>query len=341
MLLFSRDTSAHETAWHVDLENTTMTKTNDDHHVCLPSSKRPSKSRTAVVVLCAGVFATLSCASAGDASDPILFEDGAQKDVAEQSDHALSEEIQFQTYPIAVDSLGRVYRIADSRTFYRIANGTVTRLATVDEDLEQMHGGGSYAFARGRTTIFRTEEERLIVGLRLPLLPNDSLTVDDQGNLYRNSDAGVFLWRDFESEWTWLSPAVWDLYVGGGNVYATDFWTQDISRYDASSNDWVRVGGPGAEFAVDASGTLYGLSPSRDAIYRLNNSGQWRWVGGPAAHIFADRRVAATNDRQVAYELEADGTWQYLGSDVLDIVTGGDTMLGLRTSNGTSHWDEL
>ena len=59
---------------------------------------------------------------------------------------------------------------------------------------------------------------------------------------------------------------------------------------------WRKIGGPGAAFAVTKR-KLYGLTPSRDAVYEYSGTPhQWRQVGGPARAIYAgDSGLFATH----------------------------------------------
>jgi len=91
--------------------------------------------------------------------------------------------------------------------------------------------------------------------------------------------------------WTQIGNSTSELFAGpdsglAGTALAA---TRDIYYY-ASTLHWVRQGDPGAMFALAGSGTLYGLTPTENAVYKSNNTTitnpSWTKVGGPGSRLF-------------------------------------------------------
>jgi hypothetical protein len=77
-------------------------------------------------------------------------------------------------------------------------------------------------------------------------------------------------------------------------VYATNRSTKDIYKY---TGKWEKVGGPGAMFAADHSGHLYGLSTDKSTVVEyVETSKKWQRIGGAAEQIYAGgNKLYATN----------------------------------------------
>ena len=88
----------------------------------------------------------------------------------------------------------------------------------------------------------------------------------------------------------WGGPVKLSLANDAGQ-YAVKLPEEDIyeRREDAPADEpeWVKIGGPGKEFAV-TDDKLYGLAPDGGAVYEYSGTpGHWTQVGGAAGHIYA------------------------------------------------------
>jgi len=97
-------------------------------------------------------------------------------------------------------------------------------------------------------------------------------------------------------------------------VYATDRSSGDIYKY---KGQWEKVGGPGAMFAADHSGHLYGLSPDKSTVVEyVETSKKWKRIGGTADRIYAggDKLFATNPGTGEIYEYLRDtGKWTKAG----------------------------
>jgi hypothetical protein len=88
----------------------------------------------------------------------------------------------------------------------------------------------------------------------------------DRAAIYRYTGSGT--------AWDRVGGPAADIY-GGSFLLATSPSSGDVSEYQGETN-WLRIGGPGAEFVSDAD-SIYGLTPNRTAIYRYTGPGR-RWT---------------------------------------------------------------
>ncbi len=82
----------------------------------------------------------------------------------------------------------------------------------------------------------------------------------------------------------------------GDAIFATDPNTGEIYSYNRGSFAWIKVGGPGREFAAN-NRTIYGVSPTDFGIYEFSGSpGTWTRVGEtPLSIIAGGDRLYAIN----------------------------------------------
>ncbi|MER5278360.1 M64 family metallopeptidase [Streptomyces sp. NPDC002809] len=99
----------------------------------------------------------------------------------------------------------------------------------------------------------------------------------------------VYRYDNSGTSWTKVHGPADRLYTGdwGRGLVATKPGSGDLYTYLGSPDSWRHTGSAGASFAV-ATDTVYGLTPSRNAVYRYNGSGlSWTKVGDAADSIVA------------------------------------------------------
>jgi N-acetylneuraminic acid mutarotase len=99
----------------------------------------------------------------------------------------------------------------------------------------------------------------------------------------------VYRYDGSGTSWTRIGGPAGQLYAGdwGRGLVATNPSTGDLYTYLGSPDSWRHTGGAGASFAV-ATDTVYGLTPTGNAVYRYNGSGlSWTKVGDAAHSIVA------------------------------------------------------
>ncbi|MFC0438188.1 hypothetical protein [Kutzneria buriramensis] len=196
-----------------------------------------------------------------------------------------------RTFAIALDPvLGGVaiYGLApDGSGVYSWAGGTTWN--KVGGPAAWLYGGGAGLFATNPQTgnIYRyswdTRNDWDMVGG-----PGKDFAVTDDG-LYGLTPSGnaVNKWAGGQ---TWAQvggPAGW-LYSGGSSaLLATDPKSGDVFSYSGAGQLWYHIGGPGADFEISSSGSVYGLAPSKNAVYRFRSGSTWDFVGGPASVLAA------------------------------------------------------
>lgn len=142
------------------------------------------------------------------------------------------------------------------------------------------------------------------------------------------------------TSWTTIGGPASHLYAGGYGVFATDPNTGDIYRYNGTPMSWSRVGGPGAEFAVNAT-TLYGLAPDHSKVMQYTATG-WIQIGGPAAHLYAGGGdLFATNpDTGNIYRYTGTpGNWVQVGGPGSEFAVNAIGLFGLAPDHsGVWQW---
>ena len=104
---------------------------------------------------------------------------------------------------------------------------------------------------------------------------------------------GVYQWT---GGWYKRGGPAGSILVSGSMLFATDPGSGDMMWL--SPDGWKHIGGPGAMFAADHCGHLYGLATDRQSVWAWDGTpNHWHKIGGPAGQIFAgwDRQVFATN----------------------------------------------
>lgn len=83
--------------------------------------------------------------------------------------------------------------------------------------------------------------------------------------------------------WVQIGGPAQAVFAGAFGLFATNLYSADIFRYSGRPNEWTKVGGPGAAFAVGSR--LWGLTPNRQAVMQFDGTG-WVQIGGPAQTLY-------------------------------------------------------
>lgn len=136
------------------------------------------------------------------------------------------------------------------------------------------------------------------------------------------------------------------LETPGEALFATNA-SGDIYWY--KENQWLKIGGPGAQFAW-ADGAFYGLSPDRNTVLEFNGSTlQWIGAGNSAAEIIGGTALRATNPQSGSiFQFNRDTrTWSIVGSAGAQFVSANGSLCALTpTRNATmqrsnSGWSRI
>lgn len=109
----------------------------------------------------------------------------------------------------------------------------------------------------------------------------------------RTPDHQVF---ELKGKQWWHIGSGRELHGGGSQLFVTGTFRHDALRY--TSPGWEHVGGPGAGFVV-ADGTVFGLTPNRQAVYRRDRVGgpaRWQQAGGGVAQILSGENKLYARD---------------------------------------------
>jgi hypothetical protein len=87
---------------------------------------------------------------------------------------------------------------------------------------------------------------------------------------------GIYRYNGTPMDWTQIGGAATAIYVWQSFVYYTDEQTGDIYEIvptlPQATKIIRKIGGPGAMFAIDSQGRLYGVSPDYKGIYRYDGT---------------------------------------------------------------------
>ncbi|MDH6580626.1 hypothetical protein [Kitasatospora sp. MAP5-34] len=117
--------------------------------------------------------------------------------------------------------------------------------------------------------------------------PGAQFAEDDQGNIYglTPDKSAVMEWNGNQS-WTPIGGPADSIVAGPAGLLATAPGTGNVMLF--TGNGWTQIGGPGAQFAEDSNGDIYGLTPDKSAVMEWTGVGQsWTQIGGPASFIAA------------------------------------------------------
>jgi hypothetical protein len=144
---------------------------------------------------------------------------------------------------------------------------------------------------------------------KLLKVPESAKTVESGVGIQASAQGWLKIWGPVGSVFLGYDPVKKSTIV-----YATNRSSNDIYRF---TGKWEKVGGPGAMFAADHSGHLYGLSPDKSTVVEyVETTRKWERVGGKADRIYAggDRLYATNPDTGEIYEYSREtGKWMKAG----------------------------
>ncbi|CAM5656745.1 Tachylectin 2 domain-containing protein OS=Streptomyces aurantiogriseus OX=66870 GN=GCM10010251_93900 PE=4 SV=1 [Streptomyces aurantiogriseus] len=151
----------------------------------------------------------------------------------------------------------------------------------------------------------------------------------------------VYSYDGVGTSWTRIGGAAGEIYGGPWGLVATDPNTGALFRYNNGS--WAQIGGAGASFAVTGD-SVYGLTPSRDAVYRYDGQGtSWSKIGTAAGRIWGGLWGLIATDPSTGalfgyqYHSPDDNpdeppTWRQIGGPGFDFSVSYETVFGLSTN---------
>ena len=187
-------------------------------------------------------------------------------------------------------------------------------------------------------------------------------------------------WVGLGQNWEVIGQNVSDVILGRDMVnnaplvFAVDSSSGDIKSYNLATKAWSRVGGPGAEFVVAETGTLFGITVDRrvlvehvsgsnwawiregtkdvigsqGGVYAIDgasgdilmhdSSGGWTRIGGPGTQFVAGAGTclyALAMDGSTAFRYEgAPNRWTKIGQGFKQLLAGGTKLFGIQASSG-------
>jgi hypothetical protein len=210
-------------------------------------------------------------------------------------------------------------------------------------------GAGTELYAGGDVLAFRYPESwiyRKVAERNWEYLGNttpNTLDMDDLGTIYQRTSTNIYRFRAGQA------PGWWDviggtsgvLIAGGDRLFKTDPVTGNVFRFTGlptgDSNSWQQVGSPGYWFEVDNFGTLYGISPDKQTIYRNRGGSNWEALGSTGGQRLeaSNRFYAKDKNNNMVSRRFPNGAWRYV-ADCNHFTAGGDVFYCIRSS-GTTH----
>jgi hypothetical protein len=202
-------------------------------------------------------------------------------------------------------------------------------------------GGDVLAFRYPESWIYRKVAERSweYLGNTTP----NTLDMDDLGTLYQRTSSTIYRMRAGQAAGWWdvIGGTSGVLIAGGDKLYKTDPMTGNVFRFTGlpagNSNSWQQVGSPGFWFEVDNFGTLYGISPDKQGIYRNRGGSTWEALdssGGQRLEA-SNRFYAKDKNNTMVSRRFPNGVWKFV-ADCNHFTAGGDVFYCIRSS-GTTH----
>ncbi|ARF83349.1 hypothetical protein ACIG0C_36460 [Kitasatospora aureofaciens] len=150
--------------------------------------------------------------------------------------------------------------------------------------------------------------------------------------------------------WVKVRGATRAIYTSRSTLYATDRTTGDIWQYDPARKNtggephqagvdgpWIRIGGPGAQFAATAD-RLYGVSPDHSGIYEYTGTpGVWNRVRlagtdrilTSAGTLYAVDTAATAVGGDIHQYDAASGRWTRIGGPGAQFAATADHVFGV------------
>jgi hypothetical protein len=162
-----------------------------------------------------------------------------------------------------------LYSLTPDRSAVYRYTGSGTAWARIGGPAAHLYGGSVLlATSPDGSAVFRYRPEsgwQHIGGPGAEFVSTDSGAIyglaPDRKGIYRYAGAGT--------AWDHVGGPAAAIY-GGSFLLATSS-SGDVYEYQGETN-WLRIGGPGAEFASDAD-SIYGMTPDHTAIYRYTGPG--------------------------------------------------------------------
>jgi Tectonin domain len=152
----------------------------------------------------------------------------------------------------------------------------------------------------------------------------------------------VYMGDGYSGSYSWsrIGNAASRIFAGGDNLFALSSNGSAVYGFDRTTKNWGWVGGPGADFVVTDTGTLYGISPNNSGVYRLNSNKTWSKVGSGISKLYAggDKVFGLGTDANI-YKLPANPSatapWPRVGGrGAMFAVDANGVLYGLSPTRG-------
>ncbi|AGC47006.1 hypothetical protein MYSTI_05730 [Myxococcus stipitatus DSM 14675] len=135
------------------------------------------------------------------------------------------------------------------------------------------------------------------------------------------------------ASWTTIGGPIGQIFPCAGTLCGTDPTTGNVVRYNAATNVWATIGGPGSRFAATTS-AVYGIGSWQDD-YTARWSGvgsSWSVVGGGASELIGGgtSMYRLTNTKDAIQRHDGGSTWTTIGGSGRSFVAVGSDVYGLR-----------
>ncbi|MGW4650170.1 hypothetical protein [Kitasatospora sp. NPDC004289] len=181
--------------------------------------------------------------------------------------------------------------------------------------------------------------------------PGRKFAVGGSGQIYGLSpdSSGVYQWLS-GTNWKQIGGPALDIVAGGSRMIAIEPGSGNVYLYGGQPNNWAQIGGPGAQFAIDPSSRIYGLSPDFSGVYEWTGGKSWHQIGSEAGQIVAGSAgLLATNPTTGNAWLRSGGHWNEIGGparqfaldaagSIFELDNGSQAV---RHWTGGTNWDQI
>jgi hypothetical protein len=242
------------------------------------------------------------------------------------------------------DSRGRLFAITPDQSAVMAYMGWGGNWLKIGGPAQHLYAGGPSLFMmqKDSNAVLRWDDPQwTVVGGA-----GAAFAVDDRGTLYGLSPDKTAVNQFNGQSWTPVRQAATSQIWGGGLYLFATTPAGDVFRYGPEAgylpgapDNWVwrQAGGPGAAFAADGTGRLYGLTPDSQLINAYNGWDQsWRNISGAATSIAAGgQRVFRVAGGLVSVFDEGPSTsWINTGVAASRVVARGDMVAAIDPTNG-------
>jgi hypothetical protein len=130
-----------------------------------------------------------------------------------------------------------------------------------------------------------------------------------------------------------------DTSMNSPSIFAVDATSGDIMGLNLFTMDWVRVGGPGSQFIVADTGTLYGVTADQRVLMKRESGDRWtrmregtRAVVGSQGGLYA---IDSSTSNILAYDT-ASGNWTQVSGPGTQFVSGSTGHLYALAMDGST-----